>query len=76
MLSIKNLTKTYSNGVKALNDVSLDIPKGMFGFPGCGGFFRNVTLNETRISKPRHKQVRGYPVTVEVPPVITAVRPG
>ena len=37
MLSIKNLTKTYSNGVKALNDVSLDIPKGMFGLLGPNG---------------------------------------
>jgi len=37
MLTIKNLTKTYSNGVKALNDVSLDIPKGMFGLLGPNG---------------------------------------
>ncbi len=37
MLSIKNLTKTYSNGVKALNDVSLYIPKGMFGLLGPNG---------------------------------------
>jgi ABC-2 type transport system ATP-binding protein len=29
-LSIKNLTKTYGNGVQALKSVSLDIPKGDF----------------------------------------------
>ena len=37
MLSIRNLTKTYSNGVRALNSVSLDIPNGMFGLLGPNG---------------------------------------
>ncbi|MEQ8626918.1 ABC transporter ATP-binding protein [Ekhidna sp.] len=36
-LTIRNLSKTYSNGVKALNDVSLDIPTGMFGLLGPNG---------------------------------------
>ncbi|WP_424961535.1 ABC transporter ATP-binding protein [Ekhidna sp.] len=36
-LTISNLSKTYSNGVKALNDVSLDIPTGMFGLLGPNG---------------------------------------
>ncbi len=30
-LIIKNLNKTYANGVQALTDVSLTINKGMFG---------------------------------------------
>ncbi|WDE05118.1 ABC transporter ATP-binding protein [Thalassomonas viridans] len=37
MLSIKGLSKTYDNGVKALDDVVLDIPKGMFGLLGPNG---------------------------------------
>ncbi|MGF1456470.1 MAG: ABC transporter ATP-binding protein [Alphaproteobacteria bacterium] len=37
MLSIKGLTKTYGNGVRALDAVSLDIPKGMFGLLGPNG---------------------------------------
>jgi ABC-type multidrug transport system ATPase subunit len=37
MLKIRNLCKTYTNGVKALDDVSLDIPKGMFGLLGPNG---------------------------------------
>jgi ABC-2 type transport system ATP-binding protein len=37
MLSIKGLTHTYANGVKALNNVNLTIPKGMFGLLGPNG---------------------------------------
>lgn len=36
-LSIKHLTKTYSNGVKALNNVSLEINNGLFGLLGPNG---------------------------------------
>lgn len=37
MLSIQNLTHTYPNGVQALKNVTLDIPKGMFGLLGPNG---------------------------------------
>ncbi len=37
MLTIKNLSKTYDNGVKALDNVNLAIPKGMFGLLGPNG---------------------------------------
>jgi len=37
MLSIKNLTHTYPNGVQALKNINLDIPKGMFGLLGPNG---------------------------------------
>jgi len=37
MLSIQNLTHTYPNGVQALKNVSLEIPKGMFGLLGPNG---------------------------------------
>jgi ABC-2 type transport system ATP-binding protein len=37
MLSIKNLTKTYANGVRALDNVNLEIPNGMFGLLGPNG---------------------------------------
>ena len=36
-LSIKNLSKTYPNGVQALRDVNLEIPLGMFGLLGPNG---------------------------------------
>ncbi|MBB6095088.1 ABC-type multidrug transport system ATPase subunit [Povalibacter uvarum] len=37
MLAIRNISKTYSNGVAALRGVSLDIPAGMFGLLGPNG---------------------------------------
>jgi len=37
MLAIRDLSKTYPNGVRALRDVSLDIPRGMFGLLGPNG---------------------------------------
>ncbi|HAA14632.1 MAG TPA: multidrug ABC transporter ATP-binding protein [Cytophagales bacterium] len=36
-LEIRGLSKTYPNGVQALNDVSLTIPKGMYGLLGPNG---------------------------------------
>lgn len=36
-LQIKNLTKTYANGVKALSSISLEIENGMFGLLGPNG---------------------------------------
>jgi len=38
MLEISKLSKTYDNGVRALNEVSLSIPKGMYGLD-----WQNVT---------------------------------
>jgi ABC-type multidrug transport system ATPase subunit len=37
MLTIRDLCKTYANGVRALDHVTLDIPKGMFGLLGPNG---------------------------------------
>jgi ABC-type multidrug transport system ATPase subunit len=37
MLSISALSKTYANGVRALNQVSLEIPRGLFGLLGPNG---------------------------------------
>jgi ABC-type multidrug transport system ATPase subunit len=37
MLTIHDLSKTYANGVRAINHVTLDIPKGLFGLLGPNG---------------------------------------
>ncbi len=43
-LTIRNLSKTYSNGTKALKDVSLDIPPGMFGLLGRNGAGKSTLM--------------------------------
>jgi ABC-2 type transport system ATP-binding protein len=43
-LVIRNLSKTYSNGVQALNDVNLVIPKGMFGLLGPNGAGKSTLM--------------------------------
>ncbi|PRY90701.1 ABC transporter ATP-binding protein [Mongoliibacter ruber] len=43
-LLIQNLSKTYSNGVKALNDISLTIPQGMFGLLGPNGAGKSTLM--------------------------------
>ncbi|PZX52674.1 ABC transporter ATP-binding protein [Algoriphagus chordae] len=43
-LLIKNLSKTYPNGVRALNDISLTIPHGMFGLLGPNGAGKSTLM--------------------------------
>lgn len=43
-LSIRNVSKTYPNGVRALNDVSLTIPPGMFGLLGPNGAGKSTLM--------------------------------
>jgi ABC-2 type transport system ATP-binding protein len=37
MLKVRELTKTYSSGIQALKEISLDVPAGMFGLLGPNG---------------------------------------
>ncbi|HEX6083544.1 MAG TPA: ATP-binding cassette domain-containing protein, partial [Thermoanaerobaculia bacterium] len=43
-LRIDNLSKTYSNGVKALQGVTLAIPTGMFGLLGPNGAGKSTLM--------------------------------
>jgi ABC-type multidrug transport system ATPase subunit len=43
-LRIDNLSKTYSNGVKALQNVSLTVPTGMFGLLGPNGAGKSTLM--------------------------------
>jgi len=44
MLTIRTLSKTYANGVHALDDVSLEIPRGMFGLVGPNGAGKSTLM--------------------------------
>ncbi len=44
MLTIDRLTHTYPNGTRALQDVSLQIPRGMFGLLGPNGAGKSTLM--------------------------------
>ncbi|RZJ42404.1 MAG: ABC transporter ATP-binding protein [Brevundimonas sp.] len=44
MLTIENLTHVYGNGTRALDDVNLTIPKGMFGLLGPNGAGKSTLM--------------------------------
>jgi ABC-type multidrug transport system ATPase subunit len=43
-LAIRGVSKTYSNGVRALRDVTLDIPRGMYGLLGPNGAGKSTLM--------------------------------
>jgi ABC-type multidrug transport system ATPase subunit len=43
-LQIRGISKTYSNGVRALDDVSLTIPPGMYGLLGPNGAGKSTLM--------------------------------
>jgi ABC-type multidrug transport system ATPase subunit len=44
MLSLSNVTHVYPNGTRALDDVTLTIPKGMFGLLGPNGAGKSTLM--------------------------------
>lgn len=44
MLEIKNLSHTYGNGTVALDDVSLSVPRGMYGLLGPNGAGKSTLM--------------------------------
>ena len=43
-LTIRGVSKTYANGVRALHDVTLDIPSGMYGLLGPNGAGKSTLM--------------------------------
>jgi len=70
MLTIRDLTKTYANGVRALDGVSLEIPRGMFGLLGPNGAGKSslmrtlATLQEADAGSATLEGADGKPIDV------------
>jgi ABC-2 type transport system ATP-binding protein len=43
-LTIRDVSKTYANGVRALHNVNLDIPRGMYGLLGPNGAGKSTLM--------------------------------
>ena len=43
-LRIRNLSKSYANGVQALKNITLTIPRGMFGLLGPNGAGKSTLM--------------------------------
>lgn len=57
-LIISNLSKTYDNGVHALQNVSLNIPKGMFGLLGPNGAGKSTLMRTiATLQEPDHGNI-------------------
>lgn len=58
-LEIKNVSKTYSNGVHALNNVSLTIPQGMYGLLGPNGAGKSTLMRTlATLQEPDEGEIR------------------
>jgi ABC-type multidrug transport system ATPase subunit len=59
MLQISNLSHVYANGVQALDNISLDIPRGMFGLLGPNGAGKSTLMRTlATLQKPTGGSIR------------------
>ena len=59
MLKISNLSHVYGNGVRALNNVSLNVPKGMFGLLGPNGAGKSTLMRSlAALQKPSQGDIQ------------------
>jgi ABC-type multidrug transport system ATPase subunit len=58
-LQIRHLSKTYANGVHALHDVTLTIPRGMYGLLGPNGAGKSTLMRTlATLQEPDHGSIR------------------
>jgi ABC-type multidrug transport system ATPase subunit len=64
-LRIENISKTYANGVRALDGVSLTIPTGMFGLLGPNGSGKTTLMRTiATLQEPDSGSIRLGPIDV------------
>ena len=67
MLRIDGVSKTYPGGVRALSDVSLDVPRGMFGLLGPNGAGKTTLMRAVAtLTEPDLGRIRMPSYTVPV----------
>ena len=70
MLEIANLSHTYANGTKALDDVSLSIPRGMYGLLGPNGAGKSTLMRTVAtLQQPTSGTIRFGDIDVLADPV-------
>jgi ABC-type multidrug transport system ATPase subunit len=70
MLTIQNLTKTYPNGVKALDNINLEIRSGMFGLLGPNGAGKSSLMRTVAtLQSPDHGTVTFKATDIEKDPM-------
>jgi ABC-2 type transport system ATP-binding protein len=58
MLHIRSLSHTYANGTQALSEVSLEIPRGMFGLLGPNGAGKSTLMRcIATLQEPSHGEI-------------------
>jgi ABC-2 type transport system ATP-binding protein len=58
-LTIKDVSKTYGNGVHALNNVALTVPRGMFGLLGPNGAGKSTLMRIlATLQQPDHGDIQ------------------
>ena len=64
MLTLRHLNKTYANGVHASNDISLDIPTGLFGLLGPNGAGKSTLMRTiATLQEPDSGSIETGPLT-------------
>jgi ABC-2 type transport system ATP-binding protein len=59
MLQLSNVTHVYPNGTRALNDATLEIPKGMYGLLGPNGAGKSTLMRcIATLQTPSHGSIR------------------
>ncbi len=70
MLSINGLSHIYGNGVQALNDVTLTVPRGMFGLLGPNGAGKSTLMRTiATLQQPTSGQISFDGIDVLADPV-------
>jgi ABC-2 type transport system ATP-binding protein len=77
MLDLTNVTHIYANGTKALDDVSLSVPKGMFGLLGPNGAGKSTLMRSVAtLQTPTSGSIRFGEIDVLADPELLRERLG